>query len=97
MDAPRHRPVRNCRCGTCQLTKALTRCKNPHQCYTKARELLDGLEAKWDPREPQPEDYEDDQKPQNEGDETAEFDSRITTHGTVADTFRIFTNDSPAN
>jgi hypothetical protein len=28
---------------------------------------------------------------------TVEFDARFTTHGTIADTFRIFTNTAPKN
>lgn len=97
-DLPRHRPVQNCRCGACQLTREATNCKNPHRCYGKARDLLDTLHEKWDPRKPQPEDYETEQAPQEgPNPETVEFDSRITTHGTIADTFRIFTKGSPCN
>ncbi|KAJ6539601.1 hypothetical protein B0H19DRAFT_869037, partial [Mycena capillaripes] len=97
-DAPRHRPVWYCRCSACRITRVITLCKNPHECYCKARELLDALEEKWDPREPQPEDYEDNQLPrEGQEEETVGFDPRITTHGTIADTFRIFTNESPWN
>ncbi|KAJ7200070.1 hypothetical protein B0H12DRAFT_986191, partial [Mycena haematopus] len=92
LDAPRHRRVKNCRCATCQITKTLTKCKNPNGCYTKARDLLDASEEKWDPREPQPEDHEEDRDLEDENPETRTFDTRVTTHGTVADTFRIFTN-----
>ncbi|KAJ6569129.1 hypothetical protein B0H19DRAFT_937847, partial [Mycena capillaripes] len=98
MDAPRHRPVWYCRCSTCRITRTITHCKNPHGCYCKARELLDALEEKWDPREPQPEDYETELGQQGgEDEDTVVFDPRITTSGTIADTFRIFTNDSPRN
>jgi ribonuclease HI len=68
------------------------------ECYGKARDLLDALEEKWDTREPQPEDYEDEQAPREGSDEeTIDFDARVTTHGTIADTFRIFTNTAPKN
>jgi hypothetical protein len=60
------------------------------------RDLLDALEEKWDPREPQPEDYEDGPV-EGADEETVEFDARVTTHGTIADTFRIFTNTAPKN
>jgi ribonuclease HI len=56
---------------------------------------LYSLENKWDPRLLQPEDYKDYeeyQAPEESPDpDTAIFDSRITTDGTLADTFRIFT------
>jgi hypothetical protein len=88
-DAPHHKPQKGCRCATCRITRAITGCKNPHQCYSKARDLLDALEEKWDPREPQPEDYEDELVHEEGTDEeTVEFDARVTTHGTIADTFR---------
>ncbi|KAJ7432428.1 hypothetical protein B0H11DRAFT_1613277, partial [Mycena galericulata] len=57
----------------------------------KARDLLDALHEKWDPREPQPEDYENEMAPHiHEDPDTVDFDPRVTTHGTIADTFRIF-------
>jgi ribonuclease HI len=97
-DAPRHRPRKNCNCATCRITKAITGCKNPDRCYGKARDLLDALEEKWDPREPQPEDYENEEDPGEEtNEETFVFDAKVTTHGTIADTFRIFTNATPKN
>ncbi|CAK5263304.1 unnamed protein product [Mycena citricolor] len=58
--------------------------------------MLDSLDPKWDPRKPQPEDYEHRMIPQTEiadGVETTDIDQRITTTGTVADIFRIFTNE----
>jgi hypothetical protein len=36
-DAPRHKPNKSCRCATCRITRAIAGCKNPHQCYNKAR------------------------------------------------------------
>ncbi|KAJ7689919.1 hypothetical protein B0H17DRAFT_890138, partial [Mycena rosella] len=91
-------PVRSCRCATCSVTKAITGCKHPHECFRRARALLDMLEEKWDPREPQPEDYEEDPGPRDELEpETEVFDARVTTHGTIADTFRIFTTNATRN
>ncbi|KAJ7155938.1 hypothetical protein C8R43DRAFT_1125843 [Mycena crocata] len=84
--------------GTEREVRAETGCRYPQNCYAKARALLDALHAKWDPRRPQPEDYEEAQAPAAlEEDESVEFDSRITTHGTIADTFRIFTKGNPRN
>ncbi|KAJ7142127.1 hypothetical protein C8R43DRAFT_954469 [Mycena crocata] len=97
-DAPGHRPLKRCRCDTCRQTRIETGCQNPHQCYSRARSLLDALHAKWDPLKPQPEDYEEEQTPREGlGPETVDFDSRITTRGSVADTFRIFTKGSRRN
>jgi ribonuclease HI len=90
--APNHRNALDCSCATCQMSREITGCQHPNECYIKAQELLNSLENKWDPRVVQPEDYEEYQTP-SEGDDpnVAEFDARITTDGTLADTFRIFT------
>ncbi|KAJ6527531.1 hypothetical protein B0H19DRAFT_969904, partial [Mycena capillaripes] len=89
---PRHKNRIDCRCASCRVSRELTGCMHPNKCYAKAQELLNSLEYKWDPRMMQPEDYEEYQKPAAPGEsDTAEFDSRITTDGTLADAFRIFT------
>ncbi|KAJ7691200.1 hypothetical protein B0H17DRAFT_1331213 [Mycena rosella] len=62
----------------------------------KARSLLDILEAKWDPRKTQPEDYEEPDAHEN-GTDSVVFDPRVTTHGMVADVFRIFTQGDMPN
>ncbi|KAJ7247772.1 hypothetical protein C8J57DRAFT_1080606, partial [Mycena rebaudengoi] len=95
MNAPNHSTTQpDCGCGSCSLTRAITGCEHPGKCYKKCKALLDVLEEKWDPRYAQPEDYEDDIAPQPSDDpDTVEFDPRITTHGTIGDTFRIFTQD----
>jgi hypothetical protein len=53
-------------------------------------ELINSLEIKWDPRFMQPEDYEEYKKPDDP--ETSRIDPRVTTGGTLADAFRIFTD-----
>ncbi|KAJ6541344.1 hypothetical protein B0H19DRAFT_958570, partial [Mycena capillaripes] len=91
----RHKFRVDCKCSACRVTKAITGCRHPHLCFQKSRELLDSLEEKWDPRYMQPEDFEEYQTPTAEADsETAEFDSRVTTDGTLADIFRIFTENN---
>jgi hypothetical protein len=58
----------------------------------KAHLLLYSLENKWDPRLLQPEDYKEYQAPEEPTNpDTAMFNSRVTTEGTLADAFRIFT------
>ncbi|KAJ7271394.1 hypothetical protein B0H12DRAFT_1003102, partial [Mycena haematopus] len=97
-DAPRHKPNNRCCCDTCRDVRETTGCKTPDKCFTRARRLLDALHEKWDPRKPQPEDYEEEQEPLGDPDsESAQFDPRITTHGTIADTFRIFTKGHVRN
>jgi hypothetical protein len=80
------------------MTKTITGYQNPHNCYRKAQDLLDELEEKWDPGASQPQDYEKEPQPEDEEEtETRTFDPRITTYGTIADTFRIFTKRTPRN
>jgi hypothetical protein len=72
--------------------KEITGCLHPGQCYVKAQQLLNSRQNKWDPRVIQPEDYEEDQAPNNlEDPDTMIFDPRVTTVRTLADAFRIFT------
>ncbi|KAJ7276720.1 hypothetical protein C8J57DRAFT_1061546, partial [Mycena rebaudengoi] len=91
-NTPRHSTTRaNCQCGACRITRLITQCQHPGLCYDKCKAMLDSLEEKWDPRYPQPEDVEDEIAPELcENPNAVEFDPRITTHGTLADTFRIF-------
>ncbi|KAJ7248903.1 hypothetical protein B0H12DRAFT_1301687 [Mycena haematopus] len=82
----------DCPCASCQVTKAISGCRHPSTCYMKARDLLNSLAYKWDPWLMQPEDYEEYQAPREKTNpDAADFDARITTRGTLADTFRIFT------
>jgi len=78
LGAPGHCPSRQCQCASCTDSRATTACMDPHACFQRARELLDQLPPKWDPRQPQPEDWEN-------------FNNTLTTKGTLADTFRVFT------
>ncbi|KAJ7260239.1 hypothetical protein C8J57DRAFT_984574, partial [Mycena rebaudengoi] len=93
LNTRRHAPGHvECGCASCSFTRVVTGCENPGLCYEKCKAMLDVLDEKWDPRYKQPEDDEDNIAPQANNDpDTVEFDPRITTHGTAADTFRIFT------
>ncbi|KAJ6524574.1 hypothetical protein B0H19DRAFT_972001, partial [Mycena capillaripes] len=91
----RHSNRRNCRCNACtEVRQTCPQCRAPWRCYERARIMLNSLDNKWNPLEPQPEDYEDDMGnravPENENENI--FDLRITVKGTLADTFRIFTD-----
>jgi ribonuclease HI len=86
---------RNCNCTACTDTRRECRprrCANPHKCYVRAQAMLDSLEGKWNPMCPQPEDYEGNQQANDEQDpDIVEFNPIVTTHGTITDVFRIFT------
>ncbi|KAJ7671503.1 hypothetical protein DFH06DRAFT_980205 [Mycena polygramma] len=93
MGTPRHEHIPDCRCASCQVSRLTTGCLHPNECFAKARDLMNSLEYKWDPRLMQPEDYEEYQKPAERDESgTVEFDSRVTTDGTLGDVFRIFTD-----
>ncbi|KAJ7858875.1 hypothetical protein B0H13DRAFT_2356350 [Mycena leptocephala] len=86
---------RNCACVNCVSTKTESpQCTNPHKYYLKARALLNSLDDKWNPLRPQPEDDENEPLSEPIALEPNEvfFDPKITTKGTLADTFRIFTD-----
>ncbi|OJT10530.1 Transposon TX1 uncharacterized 149 kDa protein [Trametes pubescens] len=88
-----HRDARDCTCRQCEACVVRDGCSNPHRCYTRASQLMATLPPKWDPRGAHPEDLERLDGEEGEGDGTATpFDRRVTTHGLIADTFRIFTD-----
>ncbi|KAL7280190.1 hypothetical protein ACG7TL_006609 [Trametes sanguinea] len=85
-----------CACTHCEREITETRCAHPERCYIRAQELMDTLPGKWDPRRPQPEDWEEaDHQSFEPEDGAVAFDRRITTRGCLADTFRIFTSSRP--
>lgn len=59
---------------------------------------MDALPAKWDPRGEHPEDYEEAQMSERLTEEIKNariFDRTVTTRGTLASIFRIFTSTEP--
>ncbi|KAF5325574.1 hypothetical protein D9758_018235 [Tetrapyrgos nigripes] len=66
---------------------------------SRAKELLDTLPSKWDPRKSQPEDHEGDSLEMNAPEDADNFDYHITTTGTLSDIFRVFTDQdwTPTN
>ncbi|KAI0632940.1 hypothetical protein C8Q77DRAFT_1059353, partial [Trametes polyzona] len=94
-----HTPTRTCTCAGCEYMIVMEGCANPHRCYARAKQLLDTLPPKWDPRGEHPEDYEDAQ--QRTGltagirDADSIFDRRVTTRGSMGEIFRIFTEGRP--
>ncbi|KAJ7183870.1 hypothetical protein C8R46DRAFT_885043, partial [Mycena filopes] len=91
-----HQPTADCGCDNCEDFREDVGCKNPHACYTKARELLNKLPFKWDPRREQPEDYEIPAE-QEDDDGWITFDGSVTTSGSLKEIFRIFTDGAVTN
>ncbi|OJT14670.1 Transposon TX1 uncharacterized 149 kDa protein [Trametes pubescens] len=91
-----HQPTQRCTCRNCEDQVVSARCANPHRCFIRAKQLLDALPPKWDPRGVHPEDYESEDVAglERELDATV-FDRTVTTMGTLEDTFRIFTDAEP--
>ncbi len=96
-----HKPRATCKCENCTRLKLSTHCKNPHRCAMRARDMLNTLPAKWDPRRRQPEDYEtkemEDLRHEGLSEDLIPFDRRVTTHGSLGNAFRIFTSAAPAS
>ncbi|KAI9065871.1 hypothetical protein FKP32DRAFT_1566910, partial [Trametes sanguinea] len=94
-----HRPNRSCDCEGCERMIVEQRCSDPNRCYERAKRLMDTLPPKWDPRGRHPEDYEELERRSDENDDPAveAFDRRVTEKGTLADTFRIFSDGRPAS
>ncbi|OJT08964.1 Transposon TX1 uncharacterized 149 kDa protein [Trametes pubescens] len=92
-----HKPTMRCVCTDCEAQVTTSRCANPHRCYVRAKQILDLLPPKWDPRREQPEDYENDDNSWVEslGVEAAVVDRRVTTEGQLGETFRVFTDGRP--
>lgn len=92
-----HRPSATCSCPECKYLSEHEQCGNPHGCCQRARELLDKLPYKWDPRRVQPEDYEVNEAAGEDEDRWITFDRTVTTTGHLAEIFRIFTEGPATN
>ncbi|OJT14554.1 Transposon TX1 uncharacterized 149 kDa protein [Trametes pubescens] len=88
-----HNPRGRCACAGCEKMIVEEYCTDPGRCLARATALMDLLPSKWDPRGEHPEDYEETQMDvaRNEMGDMDVFDRRVTTHGGLGDTFRIFT------
>ncbi len=96
-----HRPRLSCECTDCTRLKAEAGCLHPHLCSTRAKEILNTLPGKWDPRGRHAEDHEranmEVLSRENLADDLVPFDRSITTHGNLGDVFRIFTSEAPVS
>ncbi|KAJ3804368.1 hypothetical protein F5876DRAFT_53492, partial [Lentinula aff. lateritia] len=90
-----HRRRTKCLCAQCKKVRTEDGCQNPYKCFAKAMELMHILPPKWNPLKELPEDYEPEVIPETGTAHSTYFDWRITTKGTLADAFRIFTEGEP--
>ncbi len=101
LDDAAHLPRASCRCESCAYMKTAKDCINPHLCGVRAKDILDTLPGKWDPRKRKPEDYEEaimtDLNKEGLDNTLVPFDRRITTHGDIGQAFRIFTSPEPTS
>ncbi len=101
LDRPDHRASVTCKCNGCTHQRSHVGCENPHLCAVRAREMINTLPGKWDPRRRLPEDYEKDNMARlleeglDEG--LIPFDRCVTTYGHIGHAFRIFTEKSPVS
>ncbi|KAJ3824667.1 hypothetical protein F5880DRAFT_1479747, partial [Lentinula raphanica] len=86
-----HKRRSNCRCGECKKAREEHGCTAPFKCMTKAMDLIRALPPKWNPLSKLPEDFEPEELPKTDDKNSEFFDWRISTKGTLADAFRIFT------
>ncbi|KAF9018688.1 hypothetical protein BDZ89DRAFT_910079, partial [Hymenopellis radicata] len=96
LDDPNHKQNHSssCSCHVCTAMRENLGCSKPNNCMVRAKELLDTLPPKWDPRFLLPEDYEEAPDAIQKG---FEFDRRITLDGPATDIFRIFTQGKVCN
>ncbi|KAL0956717.1 hypothetical protein HGRIS_002839 [Hohenbuehelia grisea] len=92
-NTPYHCNRNNCKCQNCKDVRTGSHCRTPNTCYKKAKELLDTLPRKWDPRKATSEKEIEALKAKLttniEG--GAIFDPINAVKGNLAGAFRIFT------
>ncbi|KAJ7273883.1 hypothetical protein C8J57DRAFT_981118, partial [Mycena rebaudengoi] len=72
-------------------------CEDPNGSFMKAAQLLNCLPYKWDPRNPQLEDYEVAESEEQDDDGWVVFDRTVSVTGNLAEIFRIFTEGKMTN
>ncbi|KAF5376091.1 hypothetical protein D9615_007753 [Tricholomella constricta] len=90
---PHHQAHNECECTGCIHMDEILGCKYPHACATRARDLLNTLPPKWDPRVV-PDNLVENRTPDDEHDEDPDwipFQRCLPTVDSLADVFRVFT------
>ncbi|KAJ3851382.1 hypothetical protein EV368DRAFT_17452, partial [Lentinula lateritia] len=92
---PDHEPTSSCQCTECTELREAYNCQHPHGCMNQALKLLNTLPEKWDPRSELPEDYQIKPVLTDTTDSgVTPFNANITTTGSLANIFRIFTDQT---
>ncbi|PBK59856.1 hypothetical protein ARMSODRAFT_991040 [Armillaria solidipes] len=96
LEDPNHEGSNDCECYICDTFRENIGCETPQKCMKRVNELLDMLPPKWDPRQLQPQDFEE-ETAEEDGEEHWKFDKTLTTSGPLANIFRIFTEGDVCN
>ncbi|KAJ8089863.1 hypothetical protein PM082_018440 [Marasmius tenuissimus] len=92
----RHRKRDDCPCEECENLWDKNGCIGPNSCITRAKELLDTLPPKWDPRETLPDDFEKEMQNaelSTRDEDWVKFKKQLVTARDTGGTFGIFTED----
>ncbi|KAK0429537.1 hypothetical protein EV421DRAFT_1723157, partial [Armillaria borealis] len=94
-----HKSRQDCKCAECRDDHQQRGCDNPHRCALMARDLLNNLMEKWDPRRPDQNDglhLTPDDRLQNqsawEDNNMIRFDPGIDNENTLTEGIQIFTS-----
>ncbi|KAH9919253.1 uncharacterized protein B0H18DRAFT_841959, partial [Fomitopsis serialis] len=71
---PGHITRNDCVCTMCRTLREEQQCEHPDACAKRAIELINQLPTKWNPRSPQPEDIEEQQRQNREENQNNEPD-----------------------
>ncbi|KAK0452738.1 uncharacterized protein EV420DRAFT_1223420, partial [Desarmillaria tabescens] len=94
-----HTSQKNCKCDSCRRDRMERGCENPHKCAVAAKNVLDKLVEKWDPRRPNvdnekglsPADKEHNLE-ESENNGVIRFDPGMDNEDSLTDGIRIFTS-----
>ncbi|KAF9488747.1 hypothetical protein BDN71DRAFT_1346542, partial [Pleurotus eryngii] len=50
LDNPEHKKLKRCKCQGCKKMRDEYKCTHPNECFRRARQMLNVLLQKWDPR-----------------------------------------------
>ncbi|KAK1217608.1 hypothetical protein PQX77_019729 [Marasmius sp. AFHP31] len=80
-----------CECAACIQMSEEYECEHPNACAEKARDLLNTLPPKWDPRENAEKDYPEEKETTENGITWSPIKPKITSAKGLSEAFRIFT------
>ncbi|KAF8895864.1 hypothetical protein CPB84DRAFT_1682116, partial [Gymnopilus junonius] len=88
LNNPQHEDNEMCQCESCcEAGDIEIDCPRPHECFKRAKQILDTLPPKWHPKTLYPIEEEANNNEQNE----IWFKKDMIINGNLGDTFRIFT------